>query len=852
MTLNRTALAGPWTLDIAEASAEADAEVLAALPVAATVPGSVHTDLLEAGLIADPYLDRNELDVPWIGRSSWSYRTSLPQRSELPAGNRVDLVFDGLDTLATIEVAGVEVARTKNMFRRFRIPVDTGLGEHTTPLSVTFESPWEPFESASEDDRRIFDAPSSHLRKMACNFGWDWGPALVTSGIWRPVAIETWSVARIDSARVDVSVDHAGNSHDSTVAGIGLVQATISVERDGEPRELRVDLGIAGTVTTAIIAAAAAVTTISVAIPLQAAAIWWPTGYGEQPLHDLTITLSDNSTAEPLDSDFRRVGFRSSTVNTVPDADGTPFVFVVNDVDVPVRGFNWIPDDCFPHRVSRANILSRLQAAVDANANLIRVWGGGLYESNDFYDVCDELGLLVWQDFAFACAPYPETPELVAEVEAEARDNVERLMSHAALVLWNGNNENWLGHDDWGWVERLDGRAWGAGYYLDVLPRVVAEVDPGTRYWPGSPYSGTPDRYSNDRAHGVVHLWDAWNSLADAEEPTGYSVFRDDKARFVSEFGWQAPPAWRTLTDTVHDEPLTPTSPGVLHHQKAVDGNGKLSRGLAPYFDEPSDIADWHWAMQLNQARAIRFSVEHFRSLQPLNMGVILWQLNDCWPVASWAVIDGAARRRPGWYATKAVYAPRFATIQPSDTGLSLIVVNDQPREFTGSATVRRVSTAGTELASSSYEFTVLPGSATAIPLPSDIAEPGDQSAELIVADLTGADRAWWYFVSDRDFCYQRPELSISVSPGQPSPDGRRTDVAISSNVFVRDLTVHPDRLGAEVSVDTMLVTLLPGETALFRLTGELAADVETELTGKAVRHAGDLVTFPAHPPVSP
>lgn len=825
MALTRTALPGPWRLDLVEAAADADAQVASRLPVPATVPGSVHTDLLAAGLIADPYLDRNELDTPWIGHSSWAYETELtvPQDGQV----RHDLAFDGLDTLATIELDGVEVARTANMFRRYRVPLTAEPGTSVN-LRVTFASAWDPLETSPEAERTAYEAPRSFIRKMASNFGWDWGPVLVTAGIWRPVRIEGWTAARLASVRCDVTADLGD-------APVGRVRIAVGLEREGDERALSLRARVHGTEVTVEVAAADAAADVALDVPLEAADLWWPRGYGAQPLHELTLELVDAETGEVLEEDRRQIGFRHAELDTTPDAEGTPFVIRVNGVAIPSRGFNWIPDDCFPHRVTRADVDERLRHAVEAHANIIRVWGGGLYESDELYAACDELGLLTWQDFAFACAPYPETPELVAEVDAEARDNVERLMSHPSLVVWNGNNENWLGHDDWGWVERLDGRPWGEGYYLDLLPRVVAEVAPSASYWPGSPYSGSPERHSNEPAHGTVHLWEPW--LLD-----GYATYRDYRARYVSEFGWQGPPAWRTLTDAVHDDPLTPTSPGMAHHQKADDGHLKLTRGLAAAFDEPDDMTDWHWAMQLNQARAIQLGVEHFRSLRPLNTGVILWQLNDCWPVTSWAVVDSANRRRPAWYGIKAAFEPRLATVQPRDGGQALVLVSDEPADWSGTVQVRRVGLDGTELARWASEFTVPAGGAVTFPLPDHVVAEGDAGAQLLVVDTDGAPRACWYGAADRDLAYPAADLDVSLAPGERDGD---TVVTVAAGAFVRDLTVHPDRLGADVTVDTALVTLLPGESATFVLTGELDGGSEgalAALRGPALRHAGDLV----------
>jgi len=824
--LKHTAVPGPWTLHVETAAPDADAAVLAHLPLTATVPGTVHTDLLAAGIIEDPYLDRNELLTPWIGRSRWRYQGSLPVA---PSAERADLVLDGLDTLATVSVDGVERLRTRNMFRSYRVPLDPA---GTNEVSVVFDSPWGPFDGLDDEARHAYDAPYAHIRKMACNFGWDWGPTLVTAGIWRPVRIESWSVARLAETRVEVHAARAGAGARAGEGWRGVVEVGVELERTATAHELVLVAQVAGRSVSVAVPASDTSARLVLEVPIEDADLWWPRGAGAQPLHGLEVRLLDRETGEVLDRDDRRIGFRSVEVRREQDADGESFAFVVNGRDVPALGFNWIPDDCFPHRVTHDDVAARLRDACEANANILRVWGGGLYESDDFYAQCDELGLLVWQDFAFACAPYPEHEWMLAEVEAEARENVVRLMSHPCLAIWNGNNENWLGWDDWGWKERIADRPWGERYYLEVLPRVVAETSPRAVYWPGSPYSGTPDVYSNERSRGVVHLWDGWNEQ-------GYQVFATDRPRFVSEFGWQGPPAWRTLTDAVHDEPFTPTSPGVLHHQKAVDGNLKLSRGLAPYFDEPADMTDWHWAMQLNQARALTFAIEHFRALRPLNMGAIVWQLNDCWPVASWSVVDSAGRRRPAWFAVRAAFVPRLATIQPCDGGLALVLVNDDGRPWTGAATVRRYGVDGSVRAEQAVAFEVGSVGSTALPLDPALSHPDDPAAELLVADVDGAARAWRYFVVDRDFAYPRPRLDVTAVP---RADGD-VEVTVGADTFVRDLTLHVDRLAPTASVSDALVTLLPGESATFRVAGgdpALVGAVRGERP--VVRHAGDLL----------
>ena len=535
---------------------------------------------------------------------------------------------------------------------------------------------------------------------------------------------------------------------------------------------------------------------------------WWPAGYGSQPRYTLALRLvsDEGDTAVVLDEWRRRVGFRTVRLDTSADATGSAFTFVVNELPMFVRGANWIPDDPFPSRVTSERYRQRVRQAVDANVSMLRVWGGGIYEDDAFYDICDELGVLVWQDFLFACAAYPEHL-LADEVEAEARENVERLMTHPCLALWNGNNENIWGHFDWDWQPVLQGRSWGAGFYFDVLPRVVADIDPDRPYWPGSPYSGSMTIAPNADAHGCIHEWSVWNQL-------DHSRYRDRTPRFVAEFGWQAPPTWATLRNSISDHPLASDSPGMLHHQKALDGNGKLERGLAHHVDVPTDFDTWLWATQLNQARAVRTGVEHFRSLRGTCMGTIWWQLNDCWPVTSWAVVDGAGRRKPAWFALRDAYAPRLLTIQPRGGELVLFAVNDSADEWPLDATVTRWTFDGAAIADAAASLRVAPWSIAAWTVPTDVARPGASAGEVLRAVADGAS-AWWWFASDRELRYPpatwRVELIEPVTPGT-------LRVAVTAQTLVRDLAVMVDRVDPSLQIDRQLVSLLPGERSTFEI----------------------------------
>ncbi|CAM5354160.1 beta-mannosidase [Streptomyces pilosus] len=760
-----------------------------ALP--ASVPGCVHTDLLAAGLIPDPFLGRNEAEVAWVGRRDWTYETEL--RAGPGAYEQTDLVFDGLDTVAEILLDGRPLGRVRNMHRSYRFDV-TGLSGRLAVRFASAHAEAEAVRGRLGERPGAYPEPYQYLRKMACSFGWDWGPTLVTAGIWRPVRLERWSTARIARVRPLVTVED----------GAGRVELAVEVERSRVEAPLAVEATVGGVSARAELDGTAG--TVRLRVP--DARLWWPRGYGDQPLYDVELTLLHGE--EALDSWRRRIGFRTVRLDTSPDAHGTGFTLVVNGERLFARGVNWIPDDVFPSRITRDRYRRRLEQAAGAGVDLVRVWGGGIYESEDFYDACDELGLLVWQDFPFACAAYPEEQPLRGEVEAEARENVVRLMPHPSLVLWNGNNENLWGFRDWDWEPALAGDSWGEGYYLGVLPRVVAESDPTRPYTAGSPWSGSWRHHPNDPAHGTHHSWEVWNRA-------DYADYRLDVPRFVAEFGWQAPPAHATLRRALPGEELAPDSPGMLHHQKADDGNGKLERGLARHFAVPEgDFDRWHYLTQVTQARAVAAGVEHWRSHWPVCAGTVVWQLNDCWPVTSWAAIDGDGREKPLYHELRRLYADRLLTVRADGDGLVVAAVNQAAGDWRDTLRLRRMSVDGTVLAEARPELTVPGRTVGTVALPAGLVPAGP--GEFLVADAGGL-RALHFPAADRDIPYPRPEFEVAVVP---------EGITVTARTLVRDLLLQADRLDPEATADRGLVTLLPGEEVTIGVRGWKTPDPQT------------------------
>ena len=782
--LTRTTLATGWSGRLTSPATDgADPRTADGFP--ATVPGSVHSDLLAAGLIPDPFDGDNEHSLRWIGDSDWTYSTTFAR----PAGDatHTELVFAGLDTVASIHVNGRHLASTENQHRTYRVAL--GDLDEQNSLEVRFLSPRRE-GAARRDAFGIRPTPfqdvnnvAPFLRKMACDFGWDWGPDLATSGIWRPVTLETWSTARISSVRPVTSV--AGTT--------GTVRFEVALERDGSS-----PLSLTASVGGRAVEAAVVGSTATVVVELDDIERWWPAGLGAQRLYDVTVALRDERGG--LDTWTSRVGFRELVVEQDEDADGAGagFRFVVNGEPLFARGVNWIPDSSFIATVDRAQYCRRLTQARELGANIVRVWGGGSFESDDFYDTCDELGLLVWQDFLFACAAYPEEQPYLSEVEAEARDNIARIMPHPSLAIWNGNNEClwfWFLHD---WEEVLGTTTWGEAYYFDLLPSLVAELDPQRPYIPGSPSSGSRDHEPNDPARGVVHQW----------IPGDYREYRATRPRFVSEFGFQGPPSRELFDAVVHEADPRPFSPGSVQRQKAAGGTERLEDVMGVHFGVPDDFDEWYWLGQLTQARAVGYGIEYFRSLAPWCSGTIVWQLNDCWPVLSWSMIDSAERWKPAAYAMRRAFADRVATLHLTDEGVRLAIGNETRETWDAIAVIERWS------ATERLSRQEIPVTALAHETVWTTVHDGEIALdELIVATVDGI-RAVQLGGVDRDFPDAPAHFALTV---READGGVNVEVAASS--LLRDVTIQPGSIDENSHCDRNLITLLPGESDVWHIT---------------------------------
>jgi beta-mannosidase len=605
----------------------------------ATVPGCVHTDLLRAREIPDPLRGTNEAALQWIDERDWEYSTDFKVDARMLDEEVVDLVADGLDTIATVWLNGTEVARTENMFIGHRWDVKPLLRRGRNTLRIRFDSATRYIRTHRKNHKpRDINDPVGRctvIRKEQCQFGWDWGPRYVTAGIWRDIRLEGWTGNRLTG--ISVSQDHRKD---------GSVALSLTHELARPDRRSR----CLWRVSTGTEAPSAGVgPTIVIASPR----LWWPSGQGDQPLYHLEVEIVGADGA--LIGHWRcRIGLRTIALDRHKDKWGQSFQFVVNGRPIFAKGANWIPASTFVAGLERRDYARDLKAAVAANMNMLRVWGGGIYESEDFYDLCDELGLLVWQDFMFACTLYPGDAAFIANSHAEADFQVRRVRHRACLALWCGNNEIWSinAHELVDPKKKAQRRDYERLFHR-VLPEVVEKLGGGTPYWPSSPWRGNEDvTHAAGEARGDSHYWDVWHGRTPVKE------YEKWKFRFASEFGMQSYNSAATQATFSPRGDRNIFGAALETHQKNKGGNQVILDYVSRRYRFPRDQDSLIYLSQLNQVFCTQTGVAHYRRLMPRCMGSLYWQLNDCWPVASWSSIEFTGRWRALHHAARRFYAP--------------------------------------------------------------------------------------------------------------------------------------------------------------------------------------------------
>ncbi|MBT3380413.1 MAG: glycoside hydrolase family 2 protein [Lentisphaerae bacterium] len=647
---NRAELSGEWKLTCTERD----------ISIPATLPGDVYGAMISAGKIPDPYWRRNESGVKWLGEVTWAYSKSFVVPEELLAYESVYLNAEMVDTVATFELNGTVLGAVDNMFQRHRFDVRSLLREGENTLSIVFDSA---VKAAAERGKAAgYPVPNiqhnrfrymNFLRKPQCHTGWDWGPCLPVAGVYGDLSLCGATAARIE--HVYATQEHTEGHCDVTVtAELIARRATVQdvvFKFDGRRRKVTADL-VAG------------VNQVKAAFSLRNPRLWWPVGYGEQPLYELMVSSGEQSVN-------KRLGLRRMEIINVEDPPdpalkepkplpGKSMTVRVNGADVFCKGANWIPPDALPSRQTPELYRQLIGDAVDANMNMLRVWGGGKYERELFYSLCDELGVLVWQDMMFACSMYPATDAFIADCCTEVEYQIKRLRDHPCIALWCGDNEV-IGALKWYTETKRERDLYLVAYdrLNRAIGKVAAEADPTRMFWPSSPSDGPGEFRDGWRnfERGDSHYWDVWHG----GKP--FEAFTSVRPRFCSEFGYQSFPSLETVQTFAEEGDLNVSSPVLEHHQRNPGGNGRIVSMFMRYFRMPSGFDQFLYLSQVQQALAIKTAVEYWRSLKPYCMGTLYWQLNDNWPVASWSSIEYGGKWKQLHYQARRFYAPVMAAV---------------------------------------------------------------------------------------------------------------------------------------------------------------------------------------------
>jgi len=777
----------------------------------ATVPGDVHLDLLANKQIPDPFARENEAKLQWIEKEGWEYRLNFNVSAAMLQRINVDLVFEGIDGPATVWLNDAEVLKATNSFRLWRVPAKSHLKTGQNTLRVLFASPIKEAETLAAQDPWIAKSktePKTLLRKPAYEYGWDWGPRFVTSGLWRPVRLEGWDAVRI----ADLAIRQKSVTRD--VAQL-TAQVEIEVARAGSGRvELRATGGGKAIAASKAVTLRTGSNLVEIPLVVRNPKLWFPAGYGAQPLYRFTARVVDGD-SRMAETKTVATGLRSIELRRERDLWGRSFEFVVNGIPVFAKGADVIPFDSFPNRVGQAQYRRILESARAANMNMIRQWGGGYYESDAFYALCDRLGLMVWQDFQFGNDWQPGLESFLHNVDAEAHDQIRRLRNHPSIVLWCGNNETELAYN---WAPRIALPAEVRSHILQdyivlfngsdgVLKRAVEQLDAETPYWPSSP-TANGDKITASSHSGDEHIWDVWH------QHSSFSAYEQHHARFVSEFGFQSFPELKTVESfTTPTDRASIFTPVMKAHQKNAAGNAILREYLLKDYPEPKDFASFLYVSQVLQAEGVKIGAEHFRRSRPETMGSLFWQLNDCWPVASWSSIDYAGRWKALQYYARRFYAPVLVSPHMEAGAVKFFIVSDKTDAEKLTLRTRLMTMDGKTLLEESKPVEVAPLASKAYLDWSlkRLADAGatDTARVFVVAELMKGKQT-----VSRNLLYLAPTRTVQLKPIALTTEvagakGRYT-IRVSSPALARDVFLSFGNL--EVQLDDNYFDLLPGE----------------------------------------
>ena len=800
--MKKLSLNGEWQLESEDRSIQAPA----------AVPGSVYSALLKAEMIPDPFWRDNEMKVLPLMEHDFRFTRTFCIPEDMLSHDRIFLCCYGLDTLAAVEINGKAAGAANNMHRTWVFDVKALLKAGENNISITFSSPVKYIREAYSNHRLegTEDAMEGfpYLRKAHFMFGWDWGPRLPDCGIWRDIELAAYDCAMISSVMIR-------QQHENESVKLSIKTDISAFRENGSPQ---VAVRITGP-DGRLYENSGAYCEITISDP----ALWWPAGFGEQPLYKAEVILSQDG--RELDRRAMRIGLRTLSIcrDTDPDGKGETFCHIVNGVKVFAMGADYIPEDnllsrCDPERTRRL-----LEDARLANMNTIRVWGGGCYPEDWFYDICDELGLLVWQDFMFACAVYELSGDFEANIRAEITDNVRRLRHHPSLALWCGNNEMEDFVRQGNWVTEKRQAADYIKMYEYIFPEILRREDPDTFYWPSSPSSGGSFEAPNDPDRGDVHYWDVWHGL----KP--FTEYRKFRFRYASEFGFQSFPCMKTIESFTEPQDRNPFSYIMEKHQRNASANGRIAEYLSQTYLYPTSFDAFVYASQLLQAQAMQYGVEHWRRNRGHCMGAVIWQLNDCWPVVSWSSIDYYGRWKALHYFEKRFFSPILISCHeegiisqntnvnaehlPLKMSARLNISNETRDIFTGKANWSLRKPDGSIIESGSFDAVVPPLSAVWLSESQDFSKYGfyDTYYTYELQDARGEvlRTGSVLFCAPKHFHFENPGLKAEA-------DGDR--IIVTASAFARCVEIQ---CGPDVILEDNYFDMDPGTRSVKILRGK-------------------------------
>ncbi|MBB6329418.1 beta-mannosidase [Chryseobacterium sediminis] len=754
----------------------------------AKVPGTVHLDLMDNKIIPDPFKDENEKKVQWVENEDWDYQTQFTVSSQELKNDNIDLVFNGLDTFSEIYLNGKLLKKTDNMFRKWNIPAKQYLKSGNNTLQIKFASAVNTGkELAKKVPFTMPESPRSFVRKAQYQFGWDWGPRLVTAGIWKDIQLEFWNNAKIITVK-DIQ-NNSGKASDLRFEVEIYAQNAGDYALDLNSSHKKIVLKKGTNI-------------ISVPYETKGMKLWQPNGRGEANLYDFEIKLSKN--LKNIDVKNTRIGLRTIELVQEKDEKGKSFYFKVNGHPLYIKGSNWIPGDSFSPRMTKEKYQKLIKDTKDANMNMIRVWGGGIYEDDEFYKACDENGILVWQDFMFAGSFYPADEAFLNNVKEEVKDQVNRLQNHPSIALWCGNNEIDEAIVNWGYQKQFkysknDSLQVWKDYkklFHDVIPKALAEnlTSDKNIYWPSSPSIGWGHKES--LTEGDSHYWGVWWG----EQP--FEIYNEKVGRFMSEYGFQGTPSLEATKSMFSGIPdLNLQNSTIKAHEKHARGWDIINEYLKRDYKIPSDFVQYNYVSQLLQARGMQIAIEAHRRAKPYNMGTLYWQLNDCWPVVSWSSIDYLGNWKAFHYQAKRSFEPVLVSVNETDKNYDVYLISDLLKELKTDIKFELIDFKGKTLWKASQSDIVNADISKKIKSISKSELAQFNLSETVLKISSEKDTPFqklFFFNKPKDIKLPKPEIKIRKVSS--------TEIEISTNILAKDVYLIGDAHFSDNFFD-----LLPG-----------------------------------------